>query len=590
MPATVSRHFVAVDGRQVHYRRAGSGPVVAMRHESPRSSLSLVPLVRALAPRFTVIAIDTPGYGLSEPLPQAEPGIADYAAGFAATLDALGVERCAVYGLHTGACIALELAAAHPGRVTGLVLDGLPLFTPDELADLIANYTPEFAPRIDAGHLAGVWSWRRDGHMYFPWYRRSLETRLDLDLSHPAVLEGSMHEGAIDQLRAVPHWSLGYQAGFRYDPAPRLAAASAGGSVPVAVVAADGDVLAPQLDRLPAGVAGLRSEKLPRDHLARLARIGELLAEASAGAAAQAPAPERPAARPGRITKAYAATQYGQLLVRLRHDGQGAGSGAGSGDAPRPLVLLHGSPTSALDLEPLMGALATARPERQLVALDTLGNGDSDKPDADRHPQFARPSIRDYAPVVLEAVDALGFGAFDLYGTHTGAAIAAETAILAGNRVGSVILDGVAMFDEATVADFLASYFIDLTPRWDGTHLVAAWSTYRDSTMWFPWYRRTREHALDFPVRTAEQLQPVVLEFLKSGTTYPLSYRAAFEWDARSRLPKLRARTLLTAHPKDPLVEVTEQAAALVPGGTWARSPAKLAEIAAFESRFLDGD
>ena len=26
---------------------------------------------------------------------------------------------------------------------------------------------------------------RRDGHMYFPWYRRSPETRLDLDLSHP---------------------------------------------------------------------------------------------------------------------------------------------------------------------------------------------------------------------------------------------------------------------------------------------------------------------------------------------------------------------------------------------------------------------
>lgn len=577
----ITRHFVTVEGRQVHYRRAGSGPAVVLRHESPRSSGSLAPLITALAPRFTVIALDTPGYGLSEPLDAPEPTVADYAAAFAATLDALGIGRCAVYGAHTGACIALELAAQRPGRVSGLVLEGLPLFTPEERADLLASYCPAHEPRIDAGHLAGLWSQRRDGHMYFPWYRRTLEARLDLDLSHPAILEGSMHEGVLDMLRATPHYSLGYLAGFRYEPAAALAAATC----PVTVVAGEGDVLVGHLERLPAGLPLLATERLRGDHLARLERIGDLLAAAGDGADAQVAAPATVAPRPGRLTKTYAATQYGQLLVRLRDDAA-AGPAGGSG-AARPLVLLHGSPTSARDLEPLIEALAGQRP---LIALDTLGNGDSDKPDRDRHPQFAHPAMRDYAPVVLEALDALGVVEFDLYGTHTGAAIATETAILAGDRVRNVILDGVAMFDDETIADFLANYFIDLSPRWDGTHLVAAWATYRDSTMWFPWYRRTRDHALDFPIVPAERLQAPVVEFLKSGTTYSLSYRAAFEWDFAHRLPRLQARTLVTTHPKDPLDAMTPAAAALAGNAVGVTAPSRLPDTAAFYGRFLAGE
>ena len=136
----------------------------------------------------------------------------------------------------------------------------------------------------------------------------------------------------------------------------------------------------------------------------------------------------------------------------------------------------------------------------------------------------------------------------------------------------------------------MANYFIDLAPRWDGTHLIAAWAWLRDSTMWFPWYKRDREHALDFPVLTAEQLQPTLVEFLKSGSTYALAYRAAFEWDAPGRLPKLTARTLVTTHPKDPLDALTPVAAALVPGAIGVSSPARLGDCAAFYGRFLDGE
>ena len=65
----IRRHYVTVKGeRQVHYRRAGSGPAFVLMHESPLSSQSLERLIEALATRFTVFALDTPGYGSSGPL------------------------------------------------------------------------------------------------------------------------------------------------------------------------------------------------------------------------------------------------------------------------------------------------------------------------------------------------------------------------------------------------------------------------------------------------------------------------------------------------------------------------------------------
>jgi hypothetical protein len=76
----------------VHLRYAGSGPPVVLLHDSPRSSRLHEPLLAALSDRFTVIALDTPGYGNSTPLAGDAPlRIADFADALADTLQALGL-------------------------------------------------------------------------------------------------------------------------------------------------------------------------------------------------------------------------------------------------------------------------------------------------------------------------------------------------------------------------------------------------------------------------------------------------------------------------------------------------------------------
>ena len=52
----------------------------------------------------------------------------------------------------------------------------------------------------------------------------------------------------------------------------------------------------------------------------------------------------------------------------------------------------------------------------------------------------------------------------------------------------------------------------------------------------------------------------------KSGTTYPLSYRAAFLHPTRERLPGLRQRTAFLVRPGDALAAATSEARLLVAG------------------------
>ena len=113
----VTRHFATLGQRQLHYRRAGSGPPVLLLHQTPTSSAELLPLLRQIALRCTALAPDMPGYGASDPLPDTPLTVTALADNVASFMDELGIETAAVYGYHTGASVANCLARRHPRRV-----------------------------------------------------------------------------------------------------------------------------------------------------------------------------------------------------------------------------------------------------------------------------------------------------------------------------------------------------------------------------------------------------------------------------------------------------------------------------------------
>ena len=96
----ITRHFVTVGNRRVHYLRAGNGPAVAMLHACPVSAKVMRPLMKIFARRFTCLAFDMPGFGQSDKLPIAQPSVEDFADALADTLTALGIQKAASYGRH----------------------------------------------------------------------------------------------------------------------------------------------------------------------------------------------------------------------------------------------------------------------------------------------------------------------------------------------------------------------------------------------------------------------------------------------------------------------------------------------------------
>lgn len=69
-----------------------------------------------------VLAIDLPGHGRSDDVPEARASIRGHAEAVLRTMDHAGVERAVICGNSMGGGVALRLAASWPDRVAGLVL------------------------------------------------------------------------------------------------------------------------------------------------------------------------------------------------------------------------------------------------------------------------------------------------------------------------------------------------------------------------------------------------------------------------------------------------------------------------------------
>jgi pimeloyl-ACP methyl ester carboxylesterase len=116
--------FVTTRYGKLHYRATGSGPPLLLLHATPRSSRAFEQLIPLLANDYRIIALDTLGFGESDPLPT-PVSIEILAASVASLMEKLDLTPAAVFGLHTGNKIAAALAAGWPQHVAHLIVCGM---------------------------------------------------------------------------------------------------------------------------------------------------------------------------------------------------------------------------------------------------------------------------------------------------------------------------------------------------------------------------------------------------------------------------------------------------------------------------------
>jgi len=169
-PAKVRRQYVAGRFGHVHLhcagkvREGGRAPLICM-HMSPFSALIYEPLLSIMGADRFAVAVDTPGFGLSDPTPS-QPSIVDYANAMGDVIDVLGLGQVDVMGYHTGSETCIELARQRPKQIRRIVMVSAPHWTEEER---VSRLNSAQAPEIheDGSHLTEWWQesvyWSMEG-------------------------------------------------------------------------------------------------------------------------------------------------------------------------------------------------------------------------------------------------------------------------------------------------------------------------------------------------------------------------------------------------------------------------------------------
>ncbi len=114
--------YAEVEGRLLHYREEGTGPVALFVHGYPLDATLWLDQLGALARRRRCIAPDLRGSGLSAPVTGEPLTMERHAADLAGLLDHLEVAQVDLVGLSMGGYVALAFAERSPQRVRSLAL------------------------------------------------------------------------------------------------------------------------------------------------------------------------------------------------------------------------------------------------------------------------------------------------------------------------------------------------------------------------------------------------------------------------------------------------------------------------------------
>jgi pimeloyl-ACP methyl ester carboxylesterase len=223
MSVPLTRAYAHTSRGAIHFAEAGAGAPLLLLHATPGSWRAFGQLAPCLAGEFRTLAIDTPGYGASDPPPDGF-SMESLAESVVALLDALELPRAHVLGLHTGNKIAAALAAQCPDRVGRVVLAGHTHSLivdkqgrDDAIRHLVDHYFARFGPAADGSHRVREWLMAQ-AHVQSLWWPQQLLQGREVAAEDVAIAESMV----LDHLLGWRSIAATYEAIFEFDLALAL--------------------------------------------------------------------------------------------------------------------------------------------------------------------------------------------------------------------------------------------------------------------------------------------------------------------------------------------------------------------------------
>ncbi|MEP3226050.1 MAG: alpha/beta fold hydrolase [Parasphingorhabdus sp.] len=500
------------DGRQVHYRRAGSGPAMILLHPSPQCSEAMVPALTAFSQVCSCFALDTPGYGLSDDIPEMQPDMGDYADSVIATADALGMDQFYLYGAATGSQVAIELGKRYPSRIKLMMLDSNGHVPDDERERLMDGYFPDVTPRRDGGHLLTYWDMCRHLFVAFPWQSDRIEDRLGIPLPPVEVTQMML----LRYLRAGTQYAKAYRPAFQTEKRSHMD----GLTVPATIMRWEASIALAITDALinlgvPESMEVLHAGPTIDERFSvQVEKLRQTIADHGDATAFE---PMKTTALGSGFERRYYPSGGHQIHAQILSAAQG-----------KPIIFLHDALQSSDQMRDLAKKFANNRPA---ILVDLPGHGATMM--AVDEPSLSLSSLTENLVPVIRAISD---GPVDIVGVGLGAAIGIKLAdhITVDHLR---IVDPIA-FTPSEQAAFAEAGLIDIAPKPDGSHLISAWAMMVDDEFFWPWFDKSPKAARSVaPNLSPSYLHEKLVRLLRVGAHYPAfaSLQHGLDWPALLR-------------------------------------------------------
>ncbi|MGJ8562532.1 MAG: alpha/beta fold hydrolase [Alphaproteobacteria bacterium] len=202
----IVRDYVDGPFGQLHYYEAGDRksrktPLVLFHPTAVSGDYFHDYMLEMAKDRF-VVALDTPGYGKSDP-PSERQSMTKLADALGDGISALGLKKVDLLGYHTGCYLATELAILRPDMVRRLLLPGIPYYTGAEQEGMYKKNARPKPIAEDGADAQKIWSF---------WVtNRNKAVPLERGVEH-----------FTDHIQSYPRSNWAYHSVFTYDADARL--------------------------------------------------------------------------------------------------------------------------------------------------------------------------------------------------------------------------------------------------------------------------------------------------------------------------------------------------------------------------------